>query len=70
MHSVVCGDCLDHRDSGEGAVRTVRWLINEYRHEDAAGRYYMDKVMTIYFAGLKLGLALGLIPVLLWWILR
>jgi hypothetical protein len=52
------------------AVKTIKWFINEYRHEDSEGRYYLTNILHIWFHGLKLGLLLGFIPLIAYWIIR
>lgn len=51
-------------------MKTVLWFIREYRHEDEQGRYYLVPISKIYMSGVRCGLALGLLPLVAYWILR
>jgi len=51
-------------------VKTVRWFIDEYRHEDKEGQYYLRNILHIWYNGLRTGLVIGLLPLVLVWILR
>lgn len=51
-------------------VKTIKWFVQEYRHEDQEGRYYLVPISKIYMSGVRCGLSLGVIPLVLYWILR
>jgi hypothetical protein len=54
----------------EDEVKTIKWFITEYRHEDTEGRYYLMHIEKVWLAGVKTGLALGFIPLIAYWIIR
>ena len=51
-------------------VKTIKWLIREYRHEDQEGKYYLNSIMQVWLSGAKYGFVVGFLPVLVWWILK
>lgn len=54
----------------EGTVKTIKWFIEEYRQEDETGRYYLRNILSIWYSGLRIGLGLGVVPLIVYWILR
>ena len=48
----------------------MKWFIQEYRHESLEGKYYLKHILSIWYSGLRVGLAVGLIPLVAYWILR
>lgn len=61
---------LDQGGEGRARVRTVKWMINEYRHEDKEGQYYLNGIIHIWLSGARCGVLVGLLPLIVWWILR
>lgn len=51
-------------------VKTIKWLIREYRHEDLEGKYYLTSIIQVWLSGAKYGFVAGILPPLVWWILR
>lgn len=57
-------------ENGGPRVNTLKWFVNEYRHEDETGQYYLRNIVKIWLSGLRYGFCAGFIPVLVWWILK
>lgn len=51
-------------------MKNIKWWLNEWRHEDAEGRYYLQHIVTVWLSGARYGFCAGIIPVIVWWILR
>ena len=51
-------------------MKTIKWFLSEYRHEDAQNRYYLQNIVKIWMSGLRYGFIAGLLPLIVWWILR
>lgn len=51
-------------------MNTLRWFLTEYRHEDEQNRYYLQNIVKIWMSGLRYGFIAGLLPLIVWWILR
>jgi len=51
-------------------VKTIRWFLQEYRHEDEQGRYYLIHIERIWMSAFRTGLCCGLVPFIVYWILR
>lgn len=55
---------------GRTPVKTIKWLVREYRHEDLEGRYYLNSIIQIWINGAKYGFLAGFVPLLVWWVLK